>query len=179
MLWSLLQSARAGKNRDWGRMATAMMAKKILSHLGWATAFAAMLLLGLRPFVANAASGPYSHVPTAGDQVRFDGSAGGETKAWAYPNAPSLEAYLRSTIDASFGSTSYSDYERKMGSVLARSLQVVNGTPATVQGVSQFNYRGHDDVEVQLRITSGPLARAVVWTTPAELVTSTGHRYLK
>lgn len=142
-------------------------------------ALCAILLFGSPRMAGAAATGPYAQLPSAGDQVRFDGSAGGESKAWAYPSSASLEAYLRSTIDASFGQASYSDYERKMGDVLARSLQVGNGTTAAVQRVSTFTYRGHQDVEVQLRVTSGPLGRALVWSTPAELVTSLGHRYLK
>jgi hypothetical protein len=127
---------------------------------------------------ALGASTPYASLPSINDNVRFDGSAGGEKSAWAYPNQNLLEQYLRSTIDASFGSSSYEAYERKMSSVLSNSLDFPNGTPAQVMRVWAFAYRGRQDAEVQLRITSGPF-HAVVWTTPAELVSSSGHRYLR
>ena len=128
--------------------------------------------------IALAATNPYSSIPSVNDHVRFDGSAGGQTKAWAYPNQSSLESYLRGTVDASFGSTSYEAYQSKMAEVLARSLEFANGTQASVQRVQQFSYRDHEDIEIQVQITSGPV-HAIVWTTPAELVTAAGHRYLK
>ncbi len=128
--------------------------------------------------VSLAATNPYSSAPSVNDNIRFDGSAGGQTKAWAYPNQSSLEAYLRSTIDASFGSTSYEAYQSKMAEVLARSLEFSNGTQAVVKRVVQFSYRDHQDLEVQVQITSGPV-HAIVWTTPAELVSAGGRRYLK
>lgn len=128
--------------------------------------------------ISLAATNPYSSVPSVNENVRFDGSAGGQTKAWAYPNQSSLEGYLRSTVDASFGSTSYAAYQSRMAEVLARSLEFSNGTQAVVKHVQQFSYRDHQDIEVQVQITSGPV-HAIVWTTPAELVTAAGHRYLK
>ena len=128
---------------------------------------------------AAAASEPYAHLPAAGDRVRFDGSAGGEKLAWAYPNANYLEAFLRSTIDAALTTTSYDDYQKKMQTVLARSLTLANGAEGTVRRVARFSYRGHDDVEVQVSVTSGQLSRTVVWTTPAELVDTSGHKYLR
>jgi hypothetical protein len=137
-----------------------------------------VILLAWRGGPAMASSDPYATLPSVNDAVRFDGSAGGETRAWAYPNQSLLESYLRGTIDASFGSSSYESYQHKMSSVLANSLDFPNGTSGVVQRVLAFNYRGRQDVEVQLRVTSGPF-HAVVWTTPAELVSSAGHRYLK
>jgi hypothetical protein len=141
-------------------------------------AAAVAIVLGGLCHPALAASSPYATVPSVSDSVRFDGSAGGETRAWAYPNQTLLESYLRGTIDASFGSSSYDSYQRKMSSVLANSLDFPNGTSGVVQRVAAFEYRGRQDVEVQLRVTTGPF-HAVVWTTPAELVSSAGHRYLK
>jgi hypothetical protein len=127
---------------------------------------------------ARAATSPYAIVPSVNDKVRFDGSAGGETKAWAYPNQPLLESFLRGTIDASYGATSYDAYQRKMAVVLGNALQYPNGTQAVVQRVQTFSYRGHDDIEVQVRVTSGPFP-AMVWTTPAELLSASGRRYLR
>jgi len=134
----------------------------------------AALVLG-----AQAANEPYAHLPTAGDHVRFDGSAGGEKLAWAYPNLNYLEAFLRSTIDAALTSTTYDEYQKKMQMVLAHSLTLANGAAGTVQHVQRFSYRGHEDVEVQVSVTSGQLSRSVVWTTPAELVDASGHKYLR
>jgi len=134
----------------------------------------AVLVLG-----AQAADAPYARLPAVGDHVRFDGSAGGEKLAWAYPNLNYLEAFLRSTIDAALTSTSYDDYQKKMQMVLARSLTLANGAAGTVQHVQTFSYRGHEDVEVQVSVTSGQLKQAVVWTTPAELVDVSGHKYLR
>jgi hypothetical protein len=147
--------------------------RSIVSTLGAILAFAASASSSVA-----ASSNPYSSVPSVNDKVRFDGSAGGATKAWAYPNQASLEAYLRSTIDASFGSTSYDAYQSKMSSVLARSLEFPNGAQAVVSRVQQFSYRDHQDIEVQAQITSGSV-HAIVWTTPADLVSTAGQRYLK
>jgi hypothetical protein len=131
------------------------------------------------PRLAAAASqGPYASVPSVGDSVRFDGSAGGASQAWAYPSQNLLEQFLRGTIDASFGNTSYDEYQHKMSAVLESSLEFQNGATAVVQRVQQFEYRGHQDVEVEARITTGPF-HALVWTTPAELVSAPGHRYLR
>jgi hypothetical protein len=127
----------------------------------------------------GAAADPYGRQPAVGDTVRFDGSAGGEKMAWAYPTLNYLEAFLRGTINAALTSTTYDQYKDKMSLVLAHSLTLDNGTQAVVQGVQRFYYRDHEDVEVQARITSGALKHAVVWTTPAELVDSSGHKYLK
>jgi hypothetical protein len=127
----------------------------------------------------SAASDPYARDPVVGATVRFDGSAGGEKMAWAYPTLNYLEAFLRGTIDAALNSTSYDQYKEKMSLVLARSLTLDNGTQAIVQHVQRFYYRDHEDVEVQARVTSGPLSHAVVWTTPAELVDASGHKFLK
>jgi hypothetical protein len=126
-----------------------------------------------------AANEPYAHLPSIGDRVRFDGSAGGEKMAWAYPALNNLEAFLHSTIDAALTSTSYDDYQKKMHAVLARSLTLANGVEGTVHRVQRFSYRGHQDVEVQVGVTTGPLKSAVVWTTPAELVDASGHKYLR
>ncbi|HXW50585.1 MAG TPA: hypothetical protein VEJ41_01235 [Candidatus Acidoferrales bacterium] len=126
---------------------------------------------------ANASANPYASVPSVGDSVRFDGSAGGETKAWAYPSQNLLESFLRSTIDASYQSQSYDQYQKTMSAVLASSLEFPNGTSAVVQRVQQFTYRGHQDIEVQARMNTGPY-HVLVWTTPAELVSAAGHRYL-
>jgi hypothetical protein len=127
----------------------------------------------------GAATNPYAREPAIGNAVRFDGSAGGEKVAWAYPTLNYLEAFLRGTIDAALTSTTYDQYKDKMSLVLARSLTLDNGTQAVVQHVQNFYYRDHEDVEVQVRVTSGQLSHAVVWTTPAELVDSSGHKYLK
>ena len=131
------------------------------------------------PAPVGAASNPYAREPVVGATVRFDGSAGGEKMAWAYPTLNYLEAFLRGTIDAALNSTSYDQYKEKMSLVLARSLTLDNGTQAVVQHVQPFPYRDHEDVEVQVRVTSGPLSHAVVWTTPAELVDASGHKFLK
>jgi hypothetical protein len=128
---------------------------------------------------ALATNEPYARQPSAGERVRFDGSAGGEKMAWAYPTRSDLEAFLRSTIDAALTSTSYDDYQKKMHVVLARSLTLANGAQGTVQRVQRFSYRGHEDVEVQVSVTTGQLKGAVVWTTPAELVDASGHKYLR
>ena len=137
------------------------------------------ILIGLSLLAPGYAAGsPYATLPSINENVRFDGSAGGETRAWAYPNQSMLEAYLRGTIDASFGSSSYETYEHKMSSVLGNSLDFPNGTTAVVLGVTNFSYRGHEDVEVQVRVTSGQV-HPIVWTTPAELVNRSGHRYLR
>ncbi|MBV8203530.1 MAG: hypothetical protein JO195_00715 [Candidatus Eremiobacteraeota bacterium] len=129
---------------------------------------------------ANAtAASPYARLPAAGDTVRFDASASGETHAWAYPDLNYLEAFLRSTIDAAAASTSYEEYQKKMELVLAKSLSLPNGTQATVQHVQTFVYHGHQDVEVQVRVAAGTLGHSVVWTTPAELVDASGHKYLR
>jgi hypothetical protein len=146
----------------------------ILASLAAATL--AMLLFAPS---AGAATDPYSRVPAVGDHVRFDASAGGERMAWAYPNLSYLESFLRSTIDAALKSTSYAEYQKKMELVLAKSLTLGNGAEGVVQHVQRFYYRDHEDVEVQVRVTSGQLNHAVVWTTPAELVDSSGHKYLK
>jgi hypothetical protein len=141
------------------------------------TAFAVCALAV--PVLASAASqSPYASVPSVGDTVRFDGSAGGASQAWAYPSQSLLESFLRGTIDASFGNTSYDEYQRKMSAVLESSLEFQNGASAVVQRVQAFEYRGHQDVEVEARITTGPF-HALVWTTPAELVSASGHRYLR
>jgi len=66
-----------------------------------------------------------------------------------------------------------------MQMVLAHSLTLANGAAGTVQHVQPFSYRGHEDVEVQVSVTSGQLKHAVVWTTPAELVDVSGHKYLR
>ena len=138
------------------------------------------LLVCLAPAATlRAASDPYAREPVVGTTVRFDGSAGGEKMAWAYPTLNYLEAFLRGTIDAALNPTSYEQYKEKMSLVLARSLTLDNGTQAIVQHVQRFEYRGHEDVEVQARVTSGPLNHAVVWTTPAELVDASGHKFLK
>ena len=125
------------------------------------------------------ASSPYARVPAVGDHVRFDASRAGEKQAWAYPNLNYLESFLRSTIDASVSSPSYDQYQKQMALVLAKSLTLPNGTPATVQHVQTFIYHGHQDVEVQVHVAGGELNHAVVWTTPAELVDSSGIPYLK
>jgi hypothetical protein len=140
----------------------------------------AALLVGALASPAHAASpNPYVALPRAGDAVRFDGSAGGEHNAWAYPNQAGLEAFLRSTIDASIQAPSYDAYAKSAAGILNTSLEIDDGTQGIVQRVQAFTYRGHSDTEVQVRITSGPLTRALVWTTPAELVDHTGHRYLR
>ena len=139
----------------------------------------AALFLSLAPAGARAAANPYAHVPAAGDHVRFDGSAGGERMAWAYTGVFDLEVFLRSTIDAAISSTSYDDYQKKMSRVLARSLVLSNGDRGRVVRVQQFAYRDHQDVEVQVRVESGPLTHSLVFTTPAELVDPTGRRYLR
>ncbi|MDQ6766986.1 MAG: hypothetical protein M3Z41_04170 [Candidatus Eremiobacteraeota bacterium] len=128
---------------------------------------------------ARAANDPYARLPAVGDRVRFDASVGGERMAWAYPSLNYLEAFLRSTIDAALSSTSYEDYQKKMGLVLGHSLTLANGAQGTVQHVQRFYYRDHQDVEVQVRVDSGQLSHSVVWTTPAELVDSSGHKYLR
>ena len=125
-----------------------------------------------------AADSPYATLPSQNDNVRFDGSAGGETRAWAYPKQDMLGSYLRGTIDASYGTTTYDAYQRKMSTVLANSLDFPNGTTAVVLYVERFTYRGHEDVEVKARVTAGQF-HPIVWTTPAELVSSSGHRYLR
>ncbi len=158
------------------------MAQRAASHRGLATAAAlGMLAASIVAFTVDArcATNPYARVPAVGDHVRFDASAAGEKMAWAYPNLNYLEAFLRSTIDAALSATSYQDYQKKMELVLAKSLTVDNGAQATVQHVQPFYYRDHEDIEVQLRVTSGQLTHAVVWTTPAELVDSSGHPYLR
>jgi|GEM_PF-1597421 len=127
---------------------------------------------------ASSSQSPYASLPGVNDTVRFDGSAGGETKAWAYPSQNLLESFLRSTIDASYGGKTYDQYQRTMSAVLASSLEFPNGATAVVSRVQQFQYRGHEDVEVQARISSGPF-HALVWTTPAELLSASGHRYLR
>ncbi len=127
---------------------------------------------------ASAQSNPYAHLPSVGDSVRFDGSVGGEKMAWAYPTLDSLEAYLRSTIDAAMSSTTYQQYAQKTGLVLKQSLTFDDATPGVVTHVQRFYYRDHEDVEVQVRVTSGS-THPTVWTTPAELVSAGGHRYLK
>ena len=111
--------------------------------------------------------------------MRFDASAAGETHAWAYPDLNYLEAFLRSTIDAAGASTSYEQYQKKMELVLAKSVSLPNGTPAAVQHVQTFTYKGHTDVEVQVKVAPGTLGHSVVWTTPAELVDAGGHKYLR
>jgi len=126
---------------------------------------------------ARAATNPYARLPAVGDHVRFDGSAAGEKNAWAYPNLNYLEAFLRSTIDASLTSTTYEEYQKKMELVLAKSASFDNGTHGVVENVQAFSYRGHDDTEVQVRLTGQD--RAAVWTTPAELVDSSGRKYLR
>ncbi len=134
------------------------------------------LLAGRAP--AGSANAPYVRVPSSGDHVRFDASAAGEKMAWAYPNLNYLEAFLRSTIDAAYSSTTYEQYQSKMQLVLAKSLTLDNGVPATVVHVQPFEYRDHNDTAVQVRVTSGPLSHALVWTTPAELVDTSGRKYL-
>jgi hypothetical protein len=138
----------------------------------------AMVLAAIVFANARAATGPYLRVPSAGDHVRFDASAAGEKLAWAYPNLNYLEAFLRSTIDAAIAPTTYAEYQKKMELVLAKSLTFENGTSAVVQHVQTFVYRNHTDVEVQTQVTSGEASHAVVWTTPAELVDSSGRSYL-
>lgn len=123
-------------------------------------------------------SNPYAHLPLDGDSVRFDASAAGETHAWAYPSLNYLEAFLRSTIDAAADSSSYEEYKTKMAAVLDKSVSLSNGTPASVQHVQSFVYRGHQDVEVQVKVAAGILNHSLVWTTPAELVDANGHKYL-
>lgn len=155
-----------------------MMLAKLAGRVrALAVAFAICLsVAGIARAVAS--QSPYASVPSVGDNVRFDGSAGGESHAWAYPSQNLLEAFLRGTIDASFGNTSYDEYQHKMSAVLSSSLEFQNGATAVVQRVQQFSYRDHQDVEVEARITSGPF-HALVWTTPAELVSAAGHRYLR
>ncbi len=141
---------------------------------------AGLILAGGLTAAARAASpSPYAVLPRAGDSVRFDGSVGGERNAWAYPNQASLEAFLRSTIDASLQGASYEQYAKSAAGILNTSLEIDGGTQGVVQRILAFAYRGHSDTEVQVRITSGPLARALVWTTPTELVDGGGHRYLR
>lgn len=148
---------------------------------GWpvrSVAVAIVIACLARVALAGSAS-PYAHVPSSGDSVRFDASAAGETHAWAYPNLNYLEAFLRSTIDAAAESSSYAEYQKKMGLVLDKSLVLPNGIPATVQHVQTFTYHGHEDVEVQVKVAAGTLNHSVVWTTPAELVDPSGHKYLR
>ena len=151
-----------------------------LRRLLWCAAVALAIVGFAVGQSANArATGPYAHVPAAGDSVRFDASAGGETHAWAYPDLNYLEAFLRSTIDAAAASTSYEEYQKKMELVLAKSLSLANGTAATVEHAQSFVYHGHQDVEVQVKVAAGTLEHSVVWTTPAELVDANGHKYLR
>lgn len=128
---------------------------------------------------AGASTVPYAHEPLVGNAVRFDGSAGGEKMAWAYPTQGDLEAFLRGTIDAALSSTTYDAYKSRMSLVLSHSLTLDNGTQGSVLHVQRFNYRDHQDVVVQVRVTNGQLNHVVVWTTPAELVDASGHKYLR
>jgi hypothetical protein len=166
---------RAGLFSPWsGRIYSSVAKRWVIAGLTAATLSAALLAA-----VASATANPYAAEPSVGENVRFDGSAGGEKRAWAYPDIFSLEGFLRSTIDAALNSTSYEQYERKMSAVLSRSLTLNNGTQAVVQHVTHFHYRDHEDVEVQVRVADGELKHSIVWTTPAELVNSSGHRYLR
>jgi hypothetical protein len=144
-----------------------------------ANALATVVLVLVLSSSVGAATDPYGRLPSVGDHVRFDGSSGGEKMAWAYPNLNYLEAFLRSTIDAALTSTTYEAYQKKMQLVLAHSLTLNNGTQGTVLHVQRFDYRGHQDVEVLVNVTNGPLNHAGIWTTPAELVDSSGHKYLR
>jgi hypothetical protein len=138
-----------------------------------------MFTAGAMRAAHGTAASPYARVPSAGDSVRFDASAAGQTHAWAYPNVSYLEAFLRSTIDAAAASSSYEEYQKKMALVLDKSLSLPNGTAASVQHVQSFIYHGHQDVEVQVKVAAGTLNHSVVWTTPAELVDASGHKYLR
>jgi hypothetical protein len=138
-----------------------------------------MLAAGMMQAAHATPASPYARTPSAGASVRFDASAAGETHAWAYPNLNYLEAFLRSTIEAATASSSYEEYQKKMALVLDKSVSLPNGTPASVQHVQTFVYHGHQDVEVQVKVAAGTLNHSVVWTTPAELVDSSGRKYLR
>jgi hypothetical protein len=158
---------------------TLRTATRRLSFAGAAVAACALALLILASARAGrAATNPYARVPAAGDSVRFDASHAGEKQAWAYPNLNYLEAFLRSVIDASYSSMAYEEYQKKMSLVLSKSLVVDNGTVGVVQHVQTFVYRDHEDVEVEVQVQSRSLGHSVVWTTPAELVNSSGRTYL-
>lgn len=144
---------------------------------------AGLIFATVAAFALTAAAGrpsdPYARVPAVGASVRFDGSVGGEKEAWAYADQNSLEAFLQLSIDAALSSAKYDENNTKMNAVFVRSLTLDNGTLGQVQRVQRFSYRGHNDVELQVRVKSGSLNHALVWTTPTELVDSSGHKYLK
>ena len=148
------------------------------SSLSGAAVAACALVVLASSSPVRATTNPYTRVPAAGDSVRFDASHAGEKQAWAYPNLNYLEAFLRSAIDAFYSTMSYEEYQKKMSLVISKSLALDNGTVGVVQHVQTFVYRNHEDVEVEVQVQSGAHGHSVVWTTPAELVDSSGRSYL-
>lgn len=136
-----------------------------------------IVLITLGASVALAS--PYSRLPKAGDQIRFDNSVAGQHAAWAYPDQGWLETFLRLAIDAALNGTKSDDEQTAVHHARQRGLVIDNGTQGLVTELRPFHYRAHDDVEVQVLIREGPLRNRIYWTTAAELVDSNGHKYLK
>jgi len=138
------------------------------------------LVLTTTALLPAAAGGtPYTHLPKAGDAVRFDASALKANAAWAYADQGWLETFLRASIDAAIAGTGYDDERSAVGRARQRAVAVDNGTQGLVGEVQPFHYRGHDDAEVQVLIKQGALRNHIYWTTAGELVDGAGHKYLR
>jgi len=138
----------------------------------------ACLALALSPVVA-AATNPYPRVPAVGAQVRFDGSVGDESFAWAFFNEYWLQTYLRFTIEAARNPSVYAKSQTALTAIGEHSLVLPNGTPGRVEEVKDFSYGGRQDVQVRVMVQGGDLRGGEVWTTAGELVDSAGKSYLK
>lgn len=142
-------------------------------------AIAAALTAAALYLPASAGESPYPRTPARGDDVRFDGSIGGQKEAWAYFEQPWLEAWLRFTISAA-GSPKAYEAERSALDAMAEHVSVLpNGTRGAVEDTKRFQYLGREDFEVRVHVTSGKLKGAEVWTTASELVDVYGKSYLK
>src|SRR5271166_262199 len=138
----------------------------------------ACLALALSPVVA-AATNPYPRVPAVGAQVRFDGSVGDESFAWAFFNEYWLQTYLRFTIEAARNPSVYAKSQTALTAIGQHTLVLSNGTRAVVEEVKPYEYGGREDVQVRVMVQDGDLRGNEVWTTAGELVDSTGKTYLK
>jgi hypothetical protein len=128
---------------------------------------------------ASASSNPYARIPAKGDNVRFDGSVGGEQFAWGFYQEYWLQTYLRFTIEAARNPAVYAKSKNALAEIGNHALNLNNGTRGVAEEVKTFNYGGHIDVQVRVLVQDSDLHGSEVWTTAGELVDNSGRTYLK
>lgn len=151
----------------------------MIKRFTFASVLVAMAIFALAAG-ASAAKSPYSRLPAVGDVVRFNGPPTEKKQAWAYADRNWLEQFLQITIQMALSNSQYDPTSHSPVKVVTDHASTLdNGIGGVVQHVEPYHYRDHEDVEVQVRVTSGPLRNRLLWTTPAELADSKGNKYLK